>query len=170
MLAFIEGVKSMIGKGVEIVKGFVDRIRNLLPFSDAKVGPLSDLTESGRRMVQTFGTGVREAGVTIPSMVRPVLSGFRQPVAGGSCVRRRVRRRVRTRRRRGGGGVDFDRVDHDSYPGGRPGGDSPVLSGTLSATSCGQWLTSSTRRSAHSGEHTGFHVNPPGSPIRPRSG
>lgn len=55
---FTDGLKSMISAPVEIVKSGLQAIRNMLPFSDAKEGPLSTLTLSGQRMMETLATGV----------------------------------------------------------------------------------------------------------------
>lgn len=57
---FTDGIKSVISKPVEAVKGGLAKLRKLLPFSDAKEGPLSTLTLSGRRMLETITTGIRE--------------------------------------------------------------------------------------------------------------
>lgn len=56
--AFTDGVKAAINAPVELVKSGVQKIRNLLPGSDAKEGPLSTLTRSGRALVTTFGGGM----------------------------------------------------------------------------------------------------------------
>jgi ElaB/YqjD/DUF883 family membrane-anchored ribosome-binding protein len=39
----IKGIKNMIGKVTDTVKGIAQKVRDFLPFSPAKVGPLSDL-------------------------------------------------------------------------------------------------------------------------------
>ncbi|MDE6456302.1 MAG: phage tail tape measure protein, partial [Dysosmobacter sp.] len=43
---------------VDAVKGGLQRIRNMLPFSDAKEGPLSTLTLSGQRTMTTYANGL----------------------------------------------------------------------------------------------------------------
>lgn len=55
---FISGIKSLIDQPAEIVKGGLAKLRNLLPFSDAKEGPLSTLTLSGQRLIETFAGGI----------------------------------------------------------------------------------------------------------------
>jgi len=57
----VEGIKSAASKPVEAVKGIFQNIRNMLPFSDAKVGPLSTLTLSGQRTMTTIAEGIRSA-------------------------------------------------------------------------------------------------------------
>ena len=58
LTTFTEGIKSAISVPVEAVKGGLARIRKLLPFSDAKEGPLSTLTLSGRRVFETITSGM----------------------------------------------------------------------------------------------------------------
>ena len=57
-----EGVESgepgFLGKTEAALK----RLRDRLPFSDAKVGPLSDLTASGRSIMSTIAEGIRQGG------------------------------------------------------------------------------------------------------------
>jgi TP901 family phage tail tape measure protein len=70
--AFTEGLKSVISKPVEVVKSGLAKIREMLPFSDAKTGPLSTLTRSGEAMVTTFQSGVEKK-----------MEGLRKAVAAG---------------------------------------------------------------------------------------
>lgn len=60
LTTFTEGIKSAISKPVEAVKGGLAKIRRMLPFSDAKEGPLSTLTLSGRRVLETITTGIHQ--------------------------------------------------------------------------------------------------------------
>jgi TP901 family phage tail tape measure protein len=53
-----EGIKSKVSGPIEAVKGALSGIRDMLPFSDAKVGPLSQLTASGRALTGTLGEGI----------------------------------------------------------------------------------------------------------------
>ena len=55
---FTDGIKSAINKPVEAVQGGLQKIRNMLPFSDAKTGPLSQLTLSGKKVMTTFAGGI----------------------------------------------------------------------------------------------------------------
>lgn len=71
--AFVQGLKSVINKPVEAVKGVLQSIRNLLPFSDAKEGPLSTLSKSGAAMVGTFQAGVQNQ---MPGLKRSVAAGL----------------------------------------------------------------------------------------------
>lgn len=58
---FANGIKSAFTGAVEAVKGGLQRIRNMLPFSDAKEGPLSTLTLSGQRTMTTYAHGLELA-------------------------------------------------------------------------------------------------------------
>ena len=61
LTTFTEGIKSAISAPVEAIKGGLQKIRNMLPFSDAKTGPLSTLTLSGHRTMTTYATGIQQA-------------------------------------------------------------------------------------------------------------
>ena len=58
---FANGIKSAFTGAVDAVKGGLQRIRNMLPFSDAKEGPLSTLTLSGQRTMTTYAHGLELA-------------------------------------------------------------------------------------------------------------
>lgn len=55
---FVSGIRSVISKPYEIVKSGLNKVRQLLPFSDAKEGPLSTLTLSGKRVFTTITEGM----------------------------------------------------------------------------------------------------------------
>ncbi|TEB09137.1 phage tail tape measure protein [Pelotomaculum propionicicum] len=58
--AFVQGIQSVISKPYEVVQEGLAKLRQLLPFSDAKEGPLSRLTRSGRAVLETFSGGMKE--------------------------------------------------------------------------------------------------------------
>ena len=58
---FTDGIRSAFTGAVDAVKGGLQRIRNMLPFSDAKEGPLSTLTLSGQRTMTTYASGLEKA-------------------------------------------------------------------------------------------------------------
>lgn len=60
MSTFTNGIKSAISLPVNAVKGGLAKIRKMLPFSDAKEGPLSTLTLSGKRVFETINTGMQK--------------------------------------------------------------------------------------------------------------
>lgn len=53
----LQGIKSMASKPVEIFKEIVQKIRNMLPFSPAKEGPLKDIHRI--RLVETIAESVK---------------------------------------------------------------------------------------------------------------
>lgn len=56
----VEGIRSVAGKPIEAVRAIFTKLRKLLPFSDAKEGPLSDLTLSGQRVFTTMVSGMEK--------------------------------------------------------------------------------------------------------------
>lgn len=60
METFTEGIKSALNKPVEAVKGALQKIRQMLPFSDAKEGPLNKLTLSGSKVLSTMAEGIKQ--------------------------------------------------------------------------------------------------------------
>lgn len=58
---FAQGISSAWNGAVDTVKSGLQKIRNMLPFSDAKEGPLSTLTLSGRRTMTTYAQGLSQA-------------------------------------------------------------------------------------------------------------
>ena len=55
---FASGICSAFSGAVDAVRGGLQKIRNLLPFSDAREGPLSTLTLSGQRTMTTYANGL----------------------------------------------------------------------------------------------------------------
>ncbi|MBJ6361735.1 tape measure protein, partial [Paenibacillus sp. GCM10012307] len=69
----VDGIKSVAMAPVNAVKNIFGKVRDLLPFSDAKKGPLSELTYSGGAIMTTISKGVRtQAG----SLTKTVNSAF----------------------------------------------------------------------------------------------
>lgn len=58
---FVNGIKSVAMAPINAVKGIFNKISNLFPHSDAKEGPLSTLTLSGKKTMTTFAEGVTMA-------------------------------------------------------------------------------------------------------------
>ncbi|MGP9042100.1 tape measure protein [Cytobacillus kochii] len=66
-----DGILSVATAPFDAVKSALGTVRNLLPFSDAKTGPLSNLTHNGGKIVTTMAEGVyRQAGVLHKAMTR----------------------------------------------------------------------------------------------------
>ena len=55
----IKGLKSKAAELYNTVKGTLSKVRNLLPFSPAKEGPLSDLHKTGLRFIETIANGIK---------------------------------------------------------------------------------------------------------------
>ena len=60
--SFIDGFLSVKDELIGAVSGVLDEVNEFLPFSDAKRGPFSRLTESGRAIMETLASGLRSAG------------------------------------------------------------------------------------------------------------
>lgn len=58
--ALAQGIQNQAAKIVNSVRDMVQKARNLLPGSDAKEGPLSDLTHSGSMLPRTFALGMEQ--------------------------------------------------------------------------------------------------------------
>ncbi|GAB7081576.1 phage tail tape measure protein [Megalodesulfovibrio paquesii] len=59
---FISGITSMGGAAYDAVKGVLSKIPSLFNRSDAKEGPLSNVTHQGGMLVRTLGAGIQGAG------------------------------------------------------------------------------------------------------------
>jgi len=59
---FAKGLASRAQAAVDAVGDMVGKVRDLLPFSPAKEGPLSDLDEAGVAFGETFAKGIRDGG------------------------------------------------------------------------------------------------------------
>jgi TP901 family phage tail tape measure protein len=73
--AFIDGIKSAAGRVVAAVGDVLDTVRDLLPFSDARKGPLSALTASGRALPATLARGVRAGAPELAAAVAGAAAG-----------------------------------------------------------------------------------------------
>jgi phage-related protein len=78
----INGVTSMIGRLTSTVSGAVQRIRDFLPFSPAKTGPLSGAgapERSGARIAEGIATGIEGQRGALESAMNNVMAGLRPP-------------------------------------------------------------------------------------------
>ncbi len=83
---FIGGLLGGVGALKDAAGKVFGALREFLPFSDAKVGPLSDLSLSGMRFAETFAGGI-EGGEGILSMkVEKTLKGAAPGASGGRPV------------------------------------------------------------------------------------
>ena len=86
--AFTDGIKSMATAPADIVRSGLATLRNLLPFSDAKEGPLSTLTLSGSRLMETIGAGIKSGSPGLAKVTAGALAGVMAavPVAAPSAA------------------------------------------------------------------------------------
>ena len=61
MNAFVSGITAGIRRTVAKVREGLAKIRRLMPGSDAKEGPLSDITSSGQALMATFEKGINSS-------------------------------------------------------------------------------------------------------------
>ena len=74
-MTLADGIKSVITMPYDLVKSGLEKVRQLLPFSDAKEGPLSALTLSGTKIMDTLGTGIRAAAPNLHATATGALAG-----------------------------------------------------------------------------------------------
>lgn len=76
-----EGIASVVTAPFQAVKGALSMVRKLLPFSDAKEGPLSALTLSGQKVMDTLGAGIRMAAPGLYATATDALDGLNMAVS-----------------------------------------------------------------------------------------
>ncbi|WP_419787211.1 phage tail tape measure protein [Pseudodesulfovibrio sp.] len=74
-MTLADGIKSVITMPYDLVKSGLQKVRQLLPFSDAKEGPLSALTLSGTKIMDTLGSGIRAAAPQLHATASGALAG-----------------------------------------------------------------------------------------------
>lgn len=80
----IDGLKSMGGALIDAVSGAFGKVRDMLPFSDAKAGPFAQLTASGAAIMETLGEGIERAGAN--PMLRPFTAAADAMMFGPNAV------------------------------------------------------------------------------------
>jgi|GEM_PF-6262168 len=73
-----QGIKSLINKPIEAIKGMVTKIRNFLPFSPAKEGPLRDIHRI--KLVETIVSNIKVKPAV--DAMRRVTNAMAGPVGG----------------------------------------------------------------------------------------
>lgn len=74
--AFANGIKDAFGRVKDVVTEGLEGVRRLMPFSDAKEGPLSTLTLSGRRFSETFAAGITQGAPEMARAAEAAMSGL----------------------------------------------------------------------------------------------
>ena len=82
LMTFVDGIKSMAMAPFNAVYDALQAVRNLLPFSDAKEGPLSTLTLSGSRLMSTIGEGVMAGAKSLYESVSGALGTVGKTISG----------------------------------------------------------------------------------------
>jgi TP901 family phage tail tape measure protein len=86
-----KGIESLAMKPVEAMKNIVQKIRNLLPFSPAKEGPLRDIHRI--KLIETIAAGlnpdplftrIKDIAIKVPQFAPPV--GLRPALAGATIT------------------------------------------------------------------------------------
>ena len=75
MTTIAEGIKSAVKAPVNAVKNGFSKVRQYLPFSDAKEGSLSDLTLSGSRINTTIAEGMNKTKNVPSEMINDSFTG-----------------------------------------------------------------------------------------------
>lgn len=81
----VDGIKAVAMAPFNAVKGVFDKVRELLPFSDAKDGPLSDLTYSGGAIMTTLAEGVGKEASSLHNAMEGAFNDA--PGMGSSSIR-----------------------------------------------------------------------------------
>lgn len=80
--AFKNGITSAASGVINKVKEVLGNIRKMLPFSDAKIGPLSTLTYSGTQLGETFAKGIMMSQGAIEKAMNTVLPNPTLAISG----------------------------------------------------------------------------------------
>ena len=83
LVALGEGIWSAVTYPFEQLKRALGRLRSLLPFSDAEIGPLSALTASGAAILKTLGQGMTGVLELPGRVLARVFEGVRATAAQG---------------------------------------------------------------------------------------
>lgn len=85
MTTIASGIRSAMSVPYEAAKSVLSRLRRLLPFSDAKEGPLSTLTRSGAAMLEAFSSGIIGAS-KLPARAFQQAFGFARQMGRSAIV------------------------------------------------------------------------------------
>lgn len=77
MTSLADGIRSAATAPYRAVMGALERTRNLLPFSDAREGPLSSLTVSGQAIPTTLAEGIERSNSAPAHALQQTLNGVR---------------------------------------------------------------------------------------------
>ena len=80
-----KGITNAVGKVTGAVTGVLDKVRSFLPSSDAKEGPLSNLTAMGAAIPETLAQGMQMGTQALQNQFTSTLAPT-TPVGGGSNI------------------------------------------------------------------------------------
>ena len=80
--AFVDGLKATAMLPINAVVSVLKKIREYLPFSDAKAGPFMDLAASGAAFGRTWAEGVRQSKPQMEAVVQDVFGVVAAGLAG----------------------------------------------------------------------------------------
>lgn len=86
MTTLADGITMAAATPVNAVKASFGNVRQLLPFSDAKEGPLSELTLSGSKILTTLAEGVETASPTVYNAVKGGLQKVQNIIPFASII------------------------------------------------------------------------------------
>jgi len=70
-----DGIRSVLDVPADLVRSGFEKVRQMLPFSDAKEGPFSALTLNGSKIMSTLGVGIQQATPALHKTVAASLAG-----------------------------------------------------------------------------------------------
>jgi len=85
LIALGEGIWSAVTYPVDMLGKALGQLRELLPFSDAKEGPLSSLTQSGMALLEAFSGGIAKAA-QVPARALQQAFSFTDDMLGQVAV------------------------------------------------------------------------------------
>lgn len=74
--AFADGIMGALNSALDAARRLVQQIRDLLPGSDAKSGPLSDITDAGRSLPETLAGAIERGAPSAVSAVADLAGGL----------------------------------------------------------------------------------------------
>lgn len=77
----VDGIKSLATLPARALRSALSGVRDLLPFSDARTGPLAQLTRSGRSIADTLASGVTARRGHLVSAVRRTAAAARAGIS-----------------------------------------------------------------------------------------
>lgn len=86
IMSIINGITSVIHKITNVVKGIAQKIRNFLPFSPAKEGPLKDIHKV--RLIETIADTIKPTSLfnAVKRVTGGVFNFFNKSVLGAPAV------------------------------------------------------------------------------------